>query len=113
MLKLTYEERFVKALEALTDPNTTIPTKLVAEWINGESDELQSWAVSNQVFNDWAMGISILDACHILASQPMEGMQDVINYSRPKYRKLLEENEQLKIEIAFYRDLVDGDDYDS
>jgi len=52
---------------------------MVAEWIanidvNGEH-RLQSWVLSQAATPSWAQGIVVLDAAHVLANDPEEGMQ--------------------------------------
>jgi hypothetical protein len=52
---------------------------MVAEWlenidVNGEH-RLQSWVMCQAATPSWAQGIVVLDAAHVLANEPEEGMQ--------------------------------------
>jgi hypothetical protein len=42
------------------------------QWLNGESEDLQSWAVSNARIY-WQMGIGTIEAAQHLADNPEEG----------------------------------------
>lgn len=98
--KLTYRDRFAEVLSHLT--HGKCPDWLIDEWLDGENDNLQSWVVDHQVFDDWAMGITIIEACQILAQEPQEGRQQDMDYSRPKYYDLVEENNHLKCMVEHY-----------
>lgn len=67
--KLTYRDHFAEVLSHLT--HGECPDWLIDEWLNGESDNLQSWVVDHKV-SDWAMGITIIEACQILAQAYFE-----------------------------------------
>jgi hypothetical protein len=73
----TYTERFTHAVAVLCGAQP--PTDMVAEWIanvdvNGEH-RLQSWVLSQAATPSWAQGIVVLDAAHVLANDPEEGME--------------------------------------
>lgn len=66
----TYLDRFVDALGLLCRSK---PSKTVCkQWLSGESEELQSWAVSNARIY-WQMGIGTIEAAQHLADNPEEG----------------------------------------
>lgn len=66
----TYIDRFVDALGLLC--RSKPPKAICEQWLNGESEELQSWAVSNaRVY--WQMGIGTIEAAQHLADNPEEG----------------------------------------
>jgi hypothetical protein len=73
----TYAERFTHAVAVLCGAQP--PADMVAEWIanidvNGEH-RLQSWVLSQAATPSWAQGIVVLDAAHVLANDPEEGME--------------------------------------
>jgi hypothetical protein len=72
----TYAERFAHAVAVLCGAQP--PADMVAEWIanidvNGEH-RLQSWVLSQAATPSWAQGIVVLDAAHVLANDPEEGV---------------------------------------
>jgi hypothetical protein len=73
----TYAERFTHAVAVLCGAQP--PADMVAEWVanidvNGEH-RLQSWVLSQAATPSWAQGIVVLDAAHVLANDPEEGME--------------------------------------
>ena len=73
----TYAERFTHAVSVLCGAQP--PADMVAEWlenidVNGEH-RLQSWVLSQAATPSWAQGIVVLDAAHVLANDPEEGME--------------------------------------
>ena len=72
----TYAERFTHAVAVLCGAQP--PADMVAEWIanidvNGEH-RLQSWVLCQAATPSWAQGIVVLDAAHVLANDPEEGV---------------------------------------
>jgi hypothetical protein len=73
----TYAERFTHAVAVLCGAQP--PADMVDEWIanidvNGEH-RLQGWVLSQAATPSWAQGIVVLDAAHVLANNPEEGME--------------------------------------
>ena len=86
-MKLTYERRFIEALSSIT--GSSPPSDLVSDWVNGveRDDDLQNWVGSLGRYAPWwAQSIAILDACAVMASNPIEGEPDKIDYSQPMQR---------------------------
>jgi hypothetical protein len=72
----TYGERLTHAVAVLCGAQP--PADMVAEWIanidvNGEH-RLQSWVLCQAATPSWAQGIVVLDAAHVLANDPEEGV---------------------------------------
>jgi hypothetical protein len=75
--KTTYEERFGDAIYLLVGGKFP-PKDLLEDWIEGvewsKKESLQDWVGSHMggvIW--WAQAIAVLDAAHVLASQPEEG----------------------------------------
>lgn len=68
----TYAQRFTDAVALLC--RETPPSDMVAGWIdiNADDQRLQDWACERAPA--WAQGIGLLDAAHVMASQPTEGV---------------------------------------
>lgn len=69
----TYAQRFTDAVSLLC--REAPPSDMVSEWIDRNSDDhrLQDWACERAPA--WAQGIGLLDAAHVMASQPTEGVE--------------------------------------
>lgn len=65
-----YIDRFVSALGLLC--RSKPPRELCEQWLSNESEELQSFAVSNARIY-WMTGIGIIEAAQIMADNPEEG----------------------------------------
>lgn len=65
-----YIDRFVDALGLLC--RSKPPKAMCEQWLKGENEELQSWAVSNARIY-WQMGIGTIEAAQHLADNPEEG----------------------------------------
>ncbi|MBP0714862.1 hypothetical protein ABXK61_16275 [Burkholderia sola] len=65
-----YVDRFVDALGLLC--RSKPPKELCEQWLNGESDELQSWTIDNRSIY-WQTGIGAIEAAQHLADNPEEG----------------------------------------
>ncbi|MBN3832906.1 hypothetical protein [Burkholderia sp. Ac-20344] len=65
-----YIDRFVAALGLLC--RSKPPKELCEQWLNGESDELQSWTIDNRRIY-WQTGIGAIEAAQHLADNPEEG----------------------------------------
>lgn len=68
----TYAQRFTEAVALLC--REIPPADMVAGWIDRASDDhrLQDWACERAPA--WAQGIGLLDAAHVMADQPTEGV---------------------------------------
>lgn len=68
----TYAQRFSEAVALLC--REMPPADMVAAWIDRSSDDhrLQDWACERAP--SWAQGIGLLDAAHVMADQPTEGV---------------------------------------
>lgn len=68
----TYAQRFTEAVALLC--REPPPADMVAGWIDRASDDhrLQDWACERAPA--WAQGIGLLDAAHVMADQPTEGV---------------------------------------
>lgn len=68
----TYARRFADAITLLC--REVPPADMVAGWIDRSADDqrLQDWACERAPA--WAQGIGLLDAAHVMASQPTEGV---------------------------------------
>lgn len=68
----TYAQRFADAVALLCRESP--PADMVAGWIDRASDDhrLQDWACERAPA--WAQGIGLLDAAHVMADQPTEGV---------------------------------------
>lgn len=69
----TYAQRFTDAVSLLC--REAPPSDMVSGWIDRNSDDhrLQDWACERAPA--WAQGIGLLDAAHVMASQPTEGVE--------------------------------------
>ena len=77
--KTTFVQRFTDAVAILCGSEP--PAEFVSEWlsaaeVNGEH-RLQGWVVSQSATPQWAQGIVVIDAAHVLASTPEEGEQHI------------------------------------
>lgn len=70
---MTYAQRLTDVIALLC--REVPPAELVAAWINrGSGDHrLQEWACERAP--SWAQGIGLLDAAHVMADQPEEGVE--------------------------------------
>lgn len=72
MTPTTYADRFTEAVTLLCGQRP--PADLVAAWLDKDADDhrLQDFAASHGPV--WSQGIGLLDAAHLMASQPTEGV---------------------------------------
>jgi hypothetical protein len=105
-----YIERFISALGMLL--RKTPPREMCEQWLNHESEELQSFAVSNARIY-WMTGIGAIEAAQVLADNPDEGEAHegyTSDYSRanhpaaaqPSRAEVLEEAAQALAEAQFF-----------
>lgn len=68
----SYVDRFTEAVALLCRKSP--PADLVAGWLDKDADDhrLQDFAADHAPA--WAQGIGVLDAAHVMASQPTEGV---------------------------------------
>ena len=73
MAPTTYADRFTESMTLLCGQRP--PADLVAAWLDKDADDhrLQEFAVEHAPA--WAQGIGVLDAAHVMASQPTEGIE--------------------------------------
>ena len=77
----TYAERFTHVVALLC--GQTPPDHMVADWIAGNPDGgLQGFAASNGPA--WCQGIGLLDAAHVMADQPTEGVDHEMRAQQPE-----------------------------
>ena len=73
----TFAQRFTDAVAILCAAEP--PSEFVSEWLaNVDVDgvhRLQEWVLNQEATPSWAQGIGVLDAAHVMASQPVEGEQ--------------------------------------
>lgn len=68
----TWLQRFGDALQLLCGGKRP-SNEMMAAWADKSSEELQSFAASHGPA--WAQGLGVIDAAHILADQPTEGVE--------------------------------------
>ena len=70
-IEIPFAKRFSDALEFIV--NVKPPENLVADWLNhGEmACDLQQWV--GKYAPNWCQNIAVLDAAHLMASNPCEG----------------------------------------
>jgi len=71
---ITWKGRFTETLTLLCGGEEP-PEKLVDEWINHTSDDLQDW-VGTSGCPWWLQCIGAIDAAHSAANQPIEGFNE-------------------------------------
>lgn len=63
--------RFSEALLCMTGEQP--PEDMVAEWLDGTGERLQSWVGASTRIPWWAQALGVLDAARVLAETPCEG----------------------------------------
>lgn len=75
---MTFKERFVQAITAIV--GTVPPPTYVANWLNDQETEDGAWELLDWVAENlpnelqWAQAIDVLDAAHVIAKTPEEGV---------------------------------------
>ena len=83
----TYLSRFADAVTLLCNGRRP-PAPMVAAWVEMSDDSLQEFAIANGP--QWAQGIVLLDAAHLLAETPAEGVDHEPRLKTPNVGAKLE-----------------------
>lgn len=107
----SHVDRFSQALTLLC--GKTPPADAIEAWLTPGSDDarLQEFAIENGPA--WVQGIAVIDAAHLLASMPTEGVDhEVVEVDRSTGWQLDIDSETISDLMRFEETCLDNEDYD-